>query len=131
MSYLRDNHQVSKSDQRGLTRYLTSIYPNRFRNPADVPLCNKGSDAHLYLRVYDGYSCQECRYYAINYLELSKYILKNHLNGQQVLRGRIQDLYDDVYLQTWTYGSSWCYWKVKKDRNIIRPVAGRDVTEHL
>lgn len=130
-SHLRDNHQVSESDRRGLTRYLTSIYPNGFRNPADLRPRDKGSDAHPHLCVHDGYSCRECSYYTINYPELSKHISKNHLNGQQASRGRIQDLYDDVYLQTWTHGSSRRYWRVKKDGNIIRPVAGRDVTEHL
>jgi len=27
-SHLRDNHQVRESDRKGLTRYLTLIYPN-------------------------------------------------------------------------------------------------------
>jgi hypothetical protein len=35
-SHLRDKHQVSEDDQRGLTRYLTSIYPKGFRNPAGL-----------------------------------------------------------------------------------------------
>jgi hypothetical protein len=53
------------------------------------------------------------------------------LNGPQASRARIQDLYDDVYLQTWTNGATRRYWTVRKDGRIIRPVAGRVAEEHL
>jgi hypothetical protein len=56
---------------------------------------------------------------------------KNHLNGRQASRARIQDLYDDFYLQTWTNGATRQYWTVRKDGQIIRPVAGRDVGDHI
>ena len=56
---------------------------------------------------------------------------KNHLNGQQASRTRIQDLYDDVYLQTWTNGATRRYWTVRKDGRTIRPVVGRGAEEHL
>jgi hypothetical protein len=56
---------------------------------------------------------------------------KNHLNGRQVSRARIQDLYDDIYLQIWTNSTTRRYWTVRKDSRIVRPVAGRDAKEHL
>jgi hypothetical protein len=45
-SHLRDKHQVPEEDRRGLTRYLTSIYPEGFCNPADLAPRDNGSDAH-------------------------------------------------------------------------------------
>jgi hypothetical protein len=55
-SHLRDKHQVPEEDRRGLTRYLTSIYPEGFCNPADLAPRDNGSDAHPLLRVQDGFS---------------------------------------------------------------------------
>lgn len=130
-SHLRDKHQVTEADRRGLTRHLTIAYPTGFRNPVDLPPRDDGCDAHPQLRVYDGFSCRECTYYTINYPELSKHMSKNHLNGQQASRTRIQDLYDDVYLQTWTNGATRRYWTVRKDGRTIRPVVGRGAEEHL
>ncbi|KAL5320126.1 hypothetical protein ACEPPN_010927 [Leptodophora sp. 'Broadleaf-Isolate-01'] len=43
----------------------------------------------------------------------------------------LDNLYDDVYLQTWTHGASRRYWIVKKNGSTIRPVAGRGVSEHI
>ena len=119
-SHLRTNHEVSESDRRCLTRYPTSINPNGFCNPTEAPLRDDGSDAHPQLRIHDGYACLKCSYYTVNHPELSKHISKNHLNGQQATRERTQDLCDGVYLQIWTHASSWRYWRVKKDGNMIR-----------
>jgi Orsellinic acid/F9775 biosynthesis cluster protein D len=114
-SHLRDRHQVPESDRRGLTRYLTSIYPKGFRSPTELPPRDDGSDTHPQLHVHDGFSCRECSYYTINYPKLSKHMSKNHLNDRQASRARIQDFYDDVYLQTWTNGATRRYWTVRKD----------------
>src|SRR5882757_8042859 len=110
---------------------LTSIYPEGFCNPADLAPRDNGSDAHLLLRVQDGFSCRGCRYHTTHYPELSKHISKNHLNGRLASRARIQDLYDDVYLQSWTNGATRQYWTVRKDGRTVRPVAGRGVEDHL
>jgi Orsellinic acid/F9775 biosynthesis cluster protein D len=56
-SHLRDKHQVTESNRRGLTRQLTVAYPKGFRNPAGLPPRDDGPDAHPRLRVYDGFSC--------------------------------------------------------------------------
>jgi hypothetical protein len=70
-------------------------------------------------------------YLTINYLELSRHISKEHLNGLQASRSRIDDLYDDVYLQTWTHGGSWKYWIVQKDGSWTRHVTGQQTRGHL
>ncbi|KAH8748300.1 hypothetical protein F5882DRAFT_311498 [Hyaloscypha sp. PMI_1271] len=92
-SHLRDKHQVTKSDRRGLTRHLTMVYPKGFRNPANLPPRDNSSNAYPQLHVHDGFSYREYTYYTINYPELSKHISKNHLNSRQASRARIQDLY--------------------------------------
>ncbi|OBT59957.1 hypothetical protein VE03_10692 [Pseudogymnoascus sp. 23342-1-I1] len=63
-----------------------------------------GSQVHLMLRIHDGFACRACPR-TINY--------------------------DEVYLQTWTHGSSRKYWTVKKNGSIIRLVAGWGVGEHM
>jgi hypothetical protein len=130
-SHLRDKHQVHESDRKGLTRLLTTIYPKGFRNPAKLDPRPNSSDVHPQLRVYDGFSCRKCAYCTINYPELSRHMSKNHFNSQSVSRARIQDLYDDVYLQAWTNGSARRYWTVQKDGRAVRPVAKLGVEEHL
>jgi hypothetical protein len=122
-SHLRDEHQIIESNRRGLTRHLNVIYPKGFRNPADVPPRDDEFDAYPQLRVYNGFSCLECTYRTINFSKLTKHISKNHLKGgQQATRTRIQDMYNHVYLQTWTQGM---YWIVCRDGTTRRPVARR------
>jgi hypothetical protein len=79
--------------------------------------------------VHEGFAC--CSYRTVNYHELTKHISQQHLGGSQATSSRIGNLYDDVYLQTWTHGASRRYWIVKKDESTIRPVAGRGVSEHI
>ena len=96
-SHLRDKHQITESNRRGLTHHLAIIYPKGFCNLTDLPPRDDGSDAYPQLCVYDGFFYRECTYYTINYPEFSKHISKNHLNSRQALRTQIQDLYDNIY----------------------------------
>jgi hypothetical protein len=132
-SHLRDKHRIPEGDRKGLTRYLASVFSQGFRNPADLLPREDGSDVHPQLHVYDGLSCRGCCFYTINYPDLSKHISRNHLTGSQhASRARIQDLYDDVYLQSWTNGATRRYWTVRKDGSVIRPAVGRDdIKAHL
>jgi hypothetical protein len=70
-------------------------------------------------------------YHTVNYHELTKHISQKQLGGRQVTNARIGNLYDDVYLQTWTHGASRRYWIVKKNGSTIRPVTGRGVSEYI
>jgi len=130
-SHLRDKHNVRRDLRDGLTRYLRQGHLYSFRNPADVPLGRDGSLIHPKLQVDDGFACRECRYLTINHGELSRHISKKHLNGERPSRSRIDELYDDVFLQTWTNGPSREYWMVKKNGSTIRPVTCRGPTEHI
>lgn len=111
-----------------LTKYLNTRYPHGFRNPAKVLLRANGSNIYPQLTVHKGFACY--RYRTVNYHELTKHISQQHLGGRQATSSRISDLYDDVYLQTWTHSASRRYWIVKKDGSTIRPVASRGVSEY-
>ncbi|KAH6689252.1 hypothetical protein BKA61DRAFT_717673 [Leptodontidium sp. MPI-SDFR-AT-0119] len=120
-SHLRDKHRINQGDRRGLTKHLNARYPQGFRNPAGVPLRADGSEIHPRLRVHEGFACYSYR--TVNYHELTKHISQKHLGGRQATSARIGNLYDDVYLQTWTHGASRRYWIVKKNGSTIRPSA--------
>ncbi|OBT78668.1 hypothetical protein VF21_02253 [Pseudogymnoascus sp. 05NY08] len=130
-SHLRDKHNISKELRDGLTRYLKHGHPYPFRNPADVAPRDDGSQVHRMLRIHDGFACRACPYRTINYAEYSRHASKEHLNGRNASRKRVGPYYDEVYLQTWTHGSSRKYCTVKKNGSIIRPVAGWSVGEHM
>ncbi len=128
-SHLRDKHGVDQGDRRGLTKYLSTQYPNGFRNPAEVPLRTDGSDVHPRLVVHEGFAC--CSFRTINYHELTRHISQQHLDGRHATSSRIGHLYSLVYLQTWTHGASRRYWIVKKDSSTVWPGVSRGVGEHI
>ena len=130
-SYLRDKYNTPKKLRDSLTRYLKNRYPYSFRNPVAVAPRDNGSQAHPILQVYNGFACRKCPYRTINYAEYSRHALKEHLSGMPASRQRVDPYYNNVYLQTWTHGSSRRYWTVKKNGSTIRPVAGRGVSEHI
>ncbi|KAF3768184.1 hypothetical protein M406DRAFT_349692 [Cryphonectria parasitica EP155] len=52
--------------------------------------------------------------------------------GDSIGATRIESLYDDVYLQSWTRGAARRHWVVvQKNGSMIRPVAGRSADAHL
>src|SRR5436190_18033768 len=103
-SHLRDKHQVSKEYRQGLTAHIRH-HPIGLRDPADIPSRPDGSEAHPELRVYDGFACRRCRFLTASYDTLTRHLSRTHLNSWQVSKPRIDDLYDDVFLQSWTYGA--------------------------
>lgn len=105
-SHLREKHDVPEELRKGLAHYIKHVHPYTFRNPTQIRVRGDGSQIHTQLRLYDGFACRECAYRTINYSELSRHMSKNHLDGWHASRQRVDNLYDDVYLQTWTYGSS-------------------------
>src|ERR1700704_1399210 len=109
-SHLRDKHNVAADLRRGITHILKHEYAGFFRNPAEVAERADGALIHAKLHLYEGFACRECDYRTINYPELSRHISKEHLNGRQASRSRLDDHYDDVYLQSWTHGGSRKYW---------------------
>jgi hypothetical protein len=65
---------------------------------------------------------------------LSRHLSEEHHDSRQALQSEIDELFDDVYLQTWTHcahGAEQQYWVVKKDNSLIRPVPDQDVFAHL
>jgi hypothetical protein len=111
------------------------VLPYEFRDPASVQARPDGSLMHPKLQLHDGYTCRLCRYRTINPFIVSRHLSKEHPNGsRQSSRSEIDDLYDDVYLQTWTHyahGAEQQYWVVEKNGSLTRPVAGRDACAHL
>ncbi|KAF5701738.1 telomere-associated helicase [Fusarium mundagurra] len=46
-------------------------------------------------------------------------------------RGHIEKHFDYVYLQTWTSGSRRRYWIIERNGNLLRPVDGEEIQNHL
>lgn len=129
--HLRDKHNEPEELRRSLTHHLKYELAYTFQDPAEVALRKNGSPVHPHLHLHDGFACRQCTYHTVNYGELTKHLSKNHLNGRHSSRSRIDHLYDDVYLQSWTNGSSRRYWTVENYGSLIRPVLGRDTCEYL
>jgi hypothetical protein len=130
-SHLRDKHNVPDDLRKGLTQIVRRGYPYSFRNPTEVALRDNGSPIHPKLRLYEGFACRKCKYRTISYSEFSRHASKTHLDGRQASRSRIRDIYNDVYLQTWTHSAARRYWIVQKDGSLVRPVADQAAHDHL
>jgi hypothetical protein len=101
-THLREKHQTTPERRYGLTKYVRSL---RLPDPAQLPLRPDGSRPHPHLRVYKGYACNRRRYLTIS-LDLMKRHDREHLVSIQVARPAIDDLFQDVLLQSWVHGSS-------------------------
>jgi hypothetical protein len=124
-SHLREKHSAPEGLRKGLTQYLTRVYNNAFCDPASVPPWPNGSPVHPKLKEHNGFTCHECSYRTINHSEMSRHISKEHLNGWRASRSRIDDHYNDVFLQTWTHradGVNRQYWVVKNNGSSFAPL---------
>lgn len=54
---------------------------------------------------------------------MRRHLSQEHLQLQRASLRRANDLYDDVYLQTWTRGSSQRYWTVVHQGRTVRSTA--------
>lgn len=102
-THLRDKHGVSDALRQRLTHYLKHVHPYPFRDPAAVPGRPDGSPVHPKLQEYPGYSCRRCGRRTTNRLLMTRHISKEHVQRGRGSREEIGALYNDVFLQTWTY----------------------------
>lgn len=128
-SHLREKHGVPDDLRKGLTHYLKHDHPYKFADPASVSPRPDGSAIHPKLQAHDGYACRKCPYRTINPLIMGRHISTTHRNGSRTSRAELNELYDDVFLQTWTHrahGVEQQYWVVRKNGSLTRPVADRE-----
>jgi hypothetical protein len=59
--------------------------------------------------VHEGYACRECEFYTISFNMMTSHLSKVHLR-ERASKPRADDLYDDVFLQTWGGGPTRKCW---------------------
>jgi hypothetical protein len=65
---------------------------------------------------------------------MARHLSKEHRDEKSTSRSELNNLYDDVYLQTWTHRAQRVeqhYWVVKVNGSLTRPVADQDARAHL
>ncbi|KAF1354068.1 hypothetical protein EJ07DRAFT_29622, partial [Lizonia empirigonia] len=102
-THLERKHGVFKELRKGLTQYLRQ-HPCAFKDPSSIPLRPHGSTPHPELNVHEGFACRQCE---------------------------TDDLYDDVFLQTWGDGSTRKYWTVSMNGSTLRQLSLPCADEHL
>ncbi|KAH7074967.1 hypothetical protein BKA63DRAFT_444495, partial [Paraphoma chrysanthemicola] len=100
-THLDRKHRVSKELRKGLTRCLRQ-HPSEFKDPSSIPLRPQRSAPHPELHVHEGFACRET-----------------------------DDLYDDVFLQTWGDGPTRSYWTVSVNGSALRQMKLPCADEHL
>lgn len=121
-SHLLRKHQVPLPVRKGLTTLLRQ-QRTRFQEPACAPPRPDGSAADPHLQLLDGYACRRCAYRTVNLTMMRRHLSQEHLQLQRASHRRANDLYDDVYLQTWTRGSSQRNWTVVHQGRTVRSTA--------
>jgi hypothetical protein len=128
-THLDKKHNVPKEIRKGLTQYI-SKHACRFRDPSSLPARSERSIPHPELDIHKGYACRECKFYTTSFKWLTDHIGKAHIQ-KRASKSRADDLYDDVFLQTWGDGSTRKYWTVLVDGTVLRPVHLPCVNDHL
>jgi Orsellinic acid/F9775 biosynthesis cluster protein D len=132
--HLREKHDVPNDLRKRLTHYLKHDHPFPFCDPSTVPPRPDGSPVHLRLQEFEGHNCRECGHRTVNRLIMDWHITKEHLYGKRVSREEIDNLYNDVFLQTWTFRAHRAdqqYWIMEKNGSLTRPVIGQATYDHL
>ncbi|KAA8617310.1 DUF3505 domain-containing protein [Pyrenophora tritici-repentis] len=128
-THLDKKHRVSKVLRLALMRSLRQRL-HEFKDPCNLPVRPHRSAPHPELYVHQGYACRECEFYTISLKWMTSHLSKVHLS-ERASKPRTDDLYDDVFLQTWGSGPTRSYWTVSVNGSILRqanlPCAG----EHL
>lgn len=134
-SHLRDNHGVGEDARQGLTRYLNSLFPDGFQNPATAPSRQDGSPEDPKLQFHEGFACRQCPYRTIYADSRSRHLSQEHGDGRQISRRKIDCFFDRVFLQSWTRqakgGGKNPYWKVVKDGCLIASDADETARSHF
>jgi hypothetical protein len=108
----------------GLTRSLRQhLY--KLKDPCNLPV-----RPHPELHVHEEYACRECEFYMISLKWTTSHLSKVHLR-ERASKPRTDDLYDDVFLQTWGSGSTRSYWTVSVNGSTLRQANLPCADEHL
>ncbi|KAE8551310.1 hypothetical protein EYB25_005194 [Talaromyces marneffei] len=125
-SHFWGKHQVSVEQRHGLTEYLRQ---HDFQEPASVAPRPRGASEHPALRTYNGLACRLCEtYYTINLDNLLKHLRHQHPDRPRSSRRAVDQLYDDVYLQTW---NRQLYWIISRGGRTLRLAQERSTYDHL
>ncbi|KAE8550155.1 hypothetical protein EYB25_006376 [Talaromyces marneffei] len=125
-SHFWEKHQVSIEQRHGLTEYLRQ---HDFQEPASVAPRPRGAPEHPALRTYNGLACRLCEtYYTINLDNLLKHLRHQHPDRPWSSRRAVDQLYDDVYLQTWNRQP---YWIISRGGRTLRLAQERSTYDHL
>ncbi|KAL3705716.1 hypothetical protein TMatcc_009389 [Talaromyces marneffei ATCC 18224] len=125
-SHFWEKHQVSVEQRHGLTEYLRQ---HDFQEPASVAPRPRGASEHPALRTYNGLACRLCEtYYTINLDNLLKHLRHQHPDRPRSSRRAVDQLYDDVYLQTWNRQP---YWIISRGGRTLRLAQERSTYDHL
>ena len=128
-THLDRKHGVSKELRKGLTRYLRQ-HPCAFKDPSSIPPRPHGSTAHPELQIHEGYACRKCEFCTTSLKQLTSHLSKVHLR-ERPSKKKTDDLYDDVFLQTWGDGPTRRYWTVSMNGSTLRPIRLPCADEHL
>jgi hypothetical protein len=112
-SHLWEKHQISAESRRDITLLIRSI---QIPNPTEIPLRLDQSLIHPLLKVFRGYACVSCKYRTINLDMMTRHVSSCCSPPRVPSRRRRSpdDIYQDVFLQTWVSGASRKYWIVRE-----------------
>jgi hypothetical protein len=128
-THLDKKHGVPKELRKGLTQHLRR-HPGAFKDPSSIPPRTRGSTAHPELQVHEGFACRECDFCTISIKHMTSHLRQLHLRDR-TSKLRADDLYDDVFLQTWGDGPTRKYWTVAINGTALRPLMLPHADEHL
>jgi putative component of membrane protein insertase Oxa1/YidC/SpoIIIJ protein YidD len=128
-THLDKKHGVSKELRKGLTRCLRE-HPWSFIHPSSIPTRSSGSEPHPELRIHEGFACRKCDYCTVSSKQIISHLAVSHLHAR-ASKPRTDDLYDDVFLQTWSDGPLRSYWIVCVDGATVRPLYQLHAAAHL
>ncbi|CAM1507683.1 Fc.00g073240.m01.CDS01 [Cosmosporella sp. VM-42] len=133
-SHLRDKHRIPPQARKGLSRLLKTL---DLRNPKEVGTLADASPEHPQLKLHDGFACRQCQFKTIHLPAIKRHFSDPSASTcpnnavSNTGRSNTDDLFEYVYLQTWTTGSSRKYWIIEQGGNIARPVNDQRTDEHL
>jgi hypothetical protein len=123
-THLRDKHSIEAELRKSIMHHLKHRLPFQFRDPSTVRSRQDGSPTHPQLRLFEGHNCRRCGYRTTSGPQMDRHI-RAYFHGKRPSHAETRALYDDVYLQTWTYcthGTSQTFWVMEKDGRTIRSV---------
>jgi hypothetical protein len=110
-SHLWEKHQISPESRRNITSLIRSL---QIPDPTGIPLRPDQSLSHPYLKVCRGYACHTCDSRTINLDTITRHVSSCRPQPLSRRRKNPDDLYQDVFLQSWVSGASRKYWIVRQ-----------------